>query len=213
MATHERRTIRSSRLARRALTDIGDEIRRARIAAGTSQDLVGKAVGRSRTHVSRNERGVAPNASVGELVRLGTVVGRDVVVRAYPSGPPVRDLAHLRLLERLRTRHHPRLGWRTEVPLNRPGDPRAWDAMITGAGRPIMVEAETRLTDLQALERRIALKARDHGTDRLILLIADTRTNRAMTRVLGQGMQWLAGGDGRPVLDSLRPASIRAAVP
>ena len=43
-----------------------------------------------------------------------------------------------------------------------------------------MVEAETRLDDLQALERRIYLKQRDLGIRRVILLVADTRHNRAV---------------------------------
>ena len=68
-------------------------------------------------------------------------------------------------------------------------DQRAWDAVITtvaqaGDGRPrrclIGVEAETRLRDLQALQRRLALKRRDGGVDRVILLVADTRSNRAI---------------------------------
>jgi hypothetical protein len=50
--------------------------------------------------------------------------------------------------------------------------------VILGAGAPIAVEAETRLTDTQAFERRVALKARDGGIDRLIVLLARSRTNR-----------------------------------
>ena len=45
-----------------------------------------------------------------------------------------------------------------------------------------MVEAETRLDDLQALERRVRLKQRDLGVRRVILLVADTRHNRAVLR-------------------------------
>ena len=62
------------------------------------------------------------------------------------------------------------------------GDMRAWDAEIRGARVRIGVEAETRVTDLQALLRRIALKARDSGVDRVLLLLAETRTNRAFVR-------------------------------
>ena len=43
-----------------------------------------------------------------------------------------------------------------------------------------MVEAETRLDDVQALERRIGAKQRDLGMERVILLLADTRHNRAV---------------------------------
>jgi hypothetical protein len=60
---------------------------------------------------------------------------------------------------------------------------RAWDGVVYGAGAAIAVEAETRLRDIQALLRRISLKQRDGDVTRVILLIADTRTNR---RVLGE---------------------------
>jgi hypothetical protein len=43
-----------------------------------------------------------------------------------------------------------------------------------------MVEAETRLHDLQALERRVRIKQRDLGVRRVILLVADTRRNRSV---------------------------------
>ena len=49
------------------------------------------------------------------------------------------------------------------------------------AGR-VAVEAETRITDFQALARRIALKQRDDSMEHVILLIAATRTNRDAVR-------------------------------
>ena len=60
------------------------------------------------------------------------------------------------------------------------GDHRSADAVIDGQGILAMVEAETRIDDVQALERRIAAKQRDLGIARVILLIADTRHNRAV---------------------------------
>ena len=43
-----------------------------------------------------------------------------------------------------------------------------------------IVEAETRLHDVQATERRLGAKQRDLGTPRAILLVADTRHDRAV---------------------------------
>ncbi len=63
-----------------------------------------------------------------------------------------------------------------------------------------------RLDDLQALERRIALKRRDGGIDTVILLIADTRRNR---RHLADHRAALGTGfplDGRALLYALRAA-------
>lgn len=49
----------------------------------------------------------------------------------------------------------------------------------------IGVEAETRLRDIQALDRRLALKERDGGMDRLILLVMASRSNREAIRSHG----------------------------
>jgi hypothetical protein len=86
----------------------------------------------------------------------------------------------VRLLERLRRLLHPVLGWATEVTLALIGDRRAWDAVITGRGFRIGVEAETRLGDAQAVARKLALKERDGDVSGVILLVADTRHNREL---------------------------------
>jgi hypothetical protein len=120
---------------------------------------------------------------VGELTTmdvaaLGAVVGLDVRMQAYPAGDPIRDAGQARLLARLRPRISPVLRWSTEVALAIPGDLRAWDAVIQGRGWRIGVEAETVLDDIQALERRLALKRRDGDVDHVILVVADTTRNR-----------------------------------
>jgi hypothetical protein len=48
--------------------------------------------------------------------------------------------------------------WQTEVPLGPAGDLRAWDALLGLSRERVGVEAETRITDLQAVARRLALK-------------------------------------------------------
>ena len=47
----------------------------------------------------------------------------------------------------------------------------------------IGVEGETRPTDMQELQRRLALKKRDGGVDRLILVLADTEWCRRLVRL------------------------------
>jgi hypothetical protein len=70
------------------------------------------------------------------------------------------------------------------VPFPNAGDLRAWDAIVTGFQPAIrcVVEAETRPSDEQALARRLGIKRRDGQVDRLILLLSDTRHNRAFLR-------------------------------
>lgn len=58
------------------------------------------------------------------------------------------------------------------------GDLRSGDGMIDGIFGSILVEAETRLTDFQSVERKAMLKKRDLSADGVILLVADTPNNR-----------------------------------
>ncbi len=71
---------------------------------------------------------------------------------------------------------------RTEVPLPSPGDRRAWDAVVAGPGWLLPIEAETRPGDLQALERRLTLKLRDSGFDRVLLVLGQSRHNGDFVR-------------------------------
>lgn len=65
------------------------------------------------------------------------------------------------------------------------GDLRAWDAAIQGTDWTYVYDAETRIRDVQAIQRRTALKRRDSGTDRVGLVLADTRFHRDLLRSLG----------------------------
>jgi hypothetical protein len=106
----------------------------------------------------------------------------DLTVRAYPVSSPLRDAGHVALLQRLASRCSSSWRWSVEVAVDVPGDLRAWDASLTGAGVRIGVEAETRLRDIQALQRRIDGKRRDSRMDRVLLVVADTRSNRTALR-------------------------------
>ena len=155
------------------------------MAAALTQQAVGDAIGISHAHVSRIERGLSKRVPYETLVLIGAVLGLDIPLRAFPAGEPVRDGAQLALLARLRVLLPHTLRWRTEVPLNIPGDRRAWDAVIEGRGWRVPVQAETRLRDVQALARRIGLKQRDDEIDFVLLLVADTRHNRHVLRMAG----------------------------
>jgi transcriptional regulator with XRE-family HTH domain len=166
---------------------MGHEVRVARLDHDLSQAVASGAIGMSKSAWSRLERGEAPGLSLVTLAEAAAVVGLDLSVRAYPGGSPVRDRAHLELLERLRARLGSQAGWRTEVPVSAARDQRAWDALVLLPGVRVGVEAETRARDSQGLQRRLALKRRDGGVDHVILLLADTRQNRAFMRVAGHG--------------------------
>jgi transcriptional regulator with XRE-family HTH domain len=187
MAAKERPADVGSQRARRILAEIGGELRNARMTHGLSQAAVGRAVKMSRSQVGRVERAEVPLVSLANLARLMAVVGLELSVRAYASGPPIRDAAHRALLDRFRERVGPGVAWRFEVPLERPGDQRAWDAVMTVADSSVAVEAETRPRDVQELQRRLVAKRRDDPRPAaVVLLLSDTRHNRALVRNHGE---------------------------
>ena len=185
---------------------LGADHRIARVGAGLSLREAAAASGSSRSQIWRFERGEIDRVSISDLGAWFSVVGLDLVAKAFPAGDPIRDRAQLALLERLRSRLHPTLRLRTEVPLPIEGDLRAWDAEITGA-KPnpwrARVEAETNIADGQALERRLALKLRDDPGGHLILLVSDTRANRAAFRSMGPGLRELLPLETRAILTAL----------
>jgi transcriptional regulator with XRE-family HTH domain len=201
MVTRERRIDRARRQARRFLELIGEEFREARLRAGLTQERVGAAIGISHTEVSRIERGLASRVPYETLVMLGAVLGLEVPLRAFPAGEPLRDVAQLALLAKLRALMPAGLSWRTEVPLGIPGDRRAWDVVIDGPGWRLTVEAESRLRDVQACLRRVALKRRDDGDGVVILVVANTRHNRHVLRLVGPDADFPV--PGRAVLAAL----------
>lgn len=187
MPGQERHVKRADRQARQGLTRVGHEIRIARLNHDLSQAVAGEAADVSQASWGRIERGEAPGVPIATLARVLAVVGLDLHVRAYPTGRPLRDQAHLALLERLRVRLGDGATWMTEVPMPNAADMRAWDALIRVMRVRVGVEAETRARDAQELQRRLALKRRDGGVDHVILLLADTRHNRAFLRGVGDG--------------------------
>jgi hypothetical protein len=91
----------------------------------------------------------------------------------------------------------------TEAPLPIPGDLRALDGFTRLGGRTIGVEAETRVTDLQAVERKVQLKKRDAQVDLMVLLVADTRSNREVLALHRENLRGAFPLDTRAVLSAL----------
>ncbi|MEA2536895.1 MAG: hypothetical protein QOF11_1129 [Chloroflexota bacterium] len=165
------------------------------MGAGLSLRDAAAAAGASHVQLLRFERGELQRMRVADVGAWCAVVGLDLSVRAYPAGDPIRDRAQLALLERFRSRLHPNLRWRAEVPLPLEGDLRAWDGEVAGRTAPpwrLRVEAETNLADGQALTRRLQLKVRDDPEGLVVLLVSDTRANRRAIATMRSGLdQWL----------------------
>lgn len=182
VGSHERAIDVGARRGREATEHVLRELRQGRLDRNLSGEVVGAALGMCGAHYSRIERGLVRGLTVEQASILLAAVGLDLSVRVYPGGEPLRDRAHASLLGRLMGELHRSLRAITEVPFPVPGDQRAWDLVVLGPAWRHAFEAETRPRDLQALERRVALKARDGGIDAVSLLLLDSRHNREFVR-------------------------------
>ena len=204
MGTKQRAVDKGTERGRSILADLAGELRRAREQHGLSQTVVGRAAGVSASQVSRIERGQAKCLSLRQIARLLAVVGLELSARAYPAGSPIRDAAHLVLLDRFRRQVAPSIAWRFEVPVGRVGDQRAWDAVVLIDTVELAVEAQTRPRDVQALQRRMAAKRRDDpGVSGVVLLLADTRHNRNLMKEHGEALRTDLPLPGKAILEAL----------
>jgi transcriptional regulator with XRE-family HTH domain len=204
MPSAQRRLDQAHRLCGLLLRGVAEEFRHARVQAGLSQAAVAEAAGLSRAELGRIERASATWVDVDAICRVAVVLGLAPSLRLYPEGRRLRDSASLRVLEALRVEVHPSVGWATEVPLALRGDRRAWDAVITGSGWRAAIECETRLFDVQALERRVGLKRRDDGEPNVLLVLPATRANSEALATAGARLRTSFPLDSRVVLAALR---------
>ncbi len=161
-------------------------------------------LGISAAQYSRLERGLTAGLSIEQATVALAAVGLDLSVRAYPAGEPIRDRAHTSLIDRLRGRVGLSLRFETEVVFPDRRDRRAWDVRISGVDWRMGIEAETRPRDLQALERRLALKARDGEVDHVSLLLLDSRSNRELVRAHADALLGRFPIPARRALECLR---------
>jgi transcriptional regulator with XRE-family HTH domain len=178
MANRTSRIDEAAVAGRRLQAGLGDELREARLARGLRQREVAAALRRTRYHVSRVERGKRRNIGIVDLARHAAAVGLRIHARLYPAAGGLRDAAQLQLLRRLRARIGPAWSWQLESPLPFAGDLRAFDALLRNGDTTIAVEAVTRLRDAQAQLRAAALKQRDGGATRLVMLVRASHANR-----------------------------------
>ena len=182
MAVSSRRVDRGSATADGITRNLATEIRTLRLMAGLSQQVVADAVGISHAALSRIERARAPGTPIRTYARIMAVLGARLSCKVYPEGTPLRDQGHLRVMTRFRRLVPPSVPVRTEVLLGIPGDQRAWDLQLRMTDGVLPAELETNLADIQALDRRLAVKMADAGVDRMLLVVADTKHNRRVLR-------------------------------
>jgi transcriptional regulator with XRE-family HTH domain len=168
----------ASRFAQWLLRDAGRELRVARLVAGMTQREVGMTLRRAPSHVSRVEHGAIPGIGLHQLSRHAAAVGLKPYLRFYPVAARPLDRAQLDLIARFRARLASSWTVVLEAPMPATGDLRAADALIAIPGCRIVVEAITRLADVQAQLRSARRKVRDLDADRLVFVVAATSANR-----------------------------------
>lgn len=136
------------------------------------------------------------------LARHAAVVGLRARIKLYPEGQALQDAGQVALIRRFRDQVGEQGKWAFEVPVPRPGDMRALDAVLTLSGGRIGLEFYTRLADVQAQLRAASLKKRDAELDRLVVVVQATRANRGALREAGTVLAEFPGS-GRRLLSAL----------
>ena len=203
MGVRERPADIGARDAERLLADSRREIRETRQGAGLSQAAVARAAGMSPAAYGRFERGETKRIPLAYIASSARAVGLKASIRLFPAGVPVRDAGQLRLEADFLGVLGDGMVFRPEVPLPIPGDPRAWDGMVSGHQGMAFVECEVRLGDMQALARRVELKLRDDPRGEVLILVV--RASRHNRTVLAEHRELL-----RPLLPLDSPAILRA---
>lgn len=185
-AAHDARVVRRSNSggarARDQARRIGDEVRLARVSCALTVKDVARRAGVSWSTASRIEMG-DPGVSIRTLCAVTEAVALDIVVRAYPGRSlSLRDTGQLEIAERLC--RLPDSSWQPALELAVGDHGEAIDAVFFGAREIVAAEIERLATDWQAQYRRAdqkrrTLAARHARPVRLVMVVEDTRRNRA----------------------------------
>jgi transcriptional regulator with XRE-family HTH domain len=193
--------------ARRQAERIGSEIRLARSDLALTRAAAARRAGVAPDTARRVEAG-DPSVTLETLCSVAGGVGLDIVVRAYPARPPgLRDSGQLRLAEQVCDVARARREATLEMPAGEHGE--AVDLALFGPQEVIAVEIERLVLDFQAQYRRAARK-RDNLTTRhsrpvrLVLVIEDTRRNRAAVADHAAFLRQLLPAGSREILGALR---------
>lgn len=212
MGTHQRAIDLAAEDARRILEKTRTEVRDTRIALGLSQGDIARVAGLSRWKVGRFEAGNADYLPFADICAMLRTVGLAPHLTTAPTGVRVRDGASLRIIERFAGLLAPPLKLPREVLLPSPNDLRAWDAAVMLDRRRAFVEVVSKLGDIQALARYLAIKLRDDGRSQvLILVVGRTAHNRAVLAAHRESLRDAFPLDGAAIARALRAGRLPAA--
>jgi transcriptional regulator with XRE-family HTH domain len=171
-------------VARALSMSIGREVLLSRTNLALTCRRPAKLAGVSPSTQQRVERG-DPSVGIATACRVAAAVGLKVWAKAFPvRTPSLRDTGQLRIAEMLR--HAAHVAYRVAIELAL-ADGRSADEVFFGPDEIIHAEIERLLADWQAQYRSAAAKrdelaAAHQRPVRLVLVIEDTRSNRAAIR-------------------------------
>jgi transcriptional regulator with XRE-family HTH domain len=91
MPASERLFDTGTRRAERAIRELGNEFRHARLSLGLSQREVAAASRIHRTSYSRIEGGKLRSVQLVVVSRIAAILGLDLSAKVFPGGPAIRD--------------------------------------------------------------------------------------------------------------------------
>lgn len=205
MPSYDSKFIRGYRRGEQTVRHLINELALARRRAGLGQRELALKLGRSQSEISRLERLVEVDRIPFVLIsEIASLLGLELGAGLHLAGDPIADKGHQALIKRFRAV----LGeaWRVvaEVPLPNPGDRRTWDLVLRLPAQIVGVEAETRIRDVQRLVRHVHQRQRDGGANVVVLLLADTRANRALLPELIEALGPAYATPPRQILRALR---------
>jgi transcriptional regulator with XRE-family HTH domain len=184
------------------------ELRINRVNAGLTQREIADLIGVTQSSISRIEGGRVDDFSVQRLSELASVLGFEISLGLHPIGDPVRDKGQLAVGRRFDKILAD--GWRVtdETPLPGAGELRAWDKLLrlVDSSPPYLVgvDIETRIRDIQALTRRTRARERDGEVDEILIVLADSATNRRLAPELRRSLGDAYANSARALLSGLR---------
>lgn len=193
--------------AREQSAKVGGEVKLARVTSGMTRQHVANRAGVSWATEVRVELG-DPHLGLETMCAVADAVGLDLVLRVYPGNQPgLRDTGQLMLAEQLVVQAHAAWQPQIELPIGTHGE--SIDVALFGAEEIIDAEIERMAADYQnqfrrADRKRAMLAAQHRRPVQLVLVVEDTRRNRAALAPHLALIKTALPAGSREVLGSLR---------
>jgi hypothetical protein len=185
-----------------------NELEIAREGAGLSCGSIARALGVSKSSAARLLSNGLQDPGVIALSETASVLGFEISLGLHPVGDGLRDKGQLTVGKRLDALLSQRWRVTDETLLPGAGELRAWDKLLRLVGTSprhlVGVDIETRVRDVQALTRRTRVRERDGHVDAILIVLADTATNRRLASELRAALGSDYATSPRVILGALR---------